>query len=69
MADTKKTGTKPVLPEDHQDDAVARGDHTSKDLEGSYRENPDKPAPESVAQVQDVPEGWPTGHPAEDAAK
>ena len=35
------------------------GDHTSVDLEGSYSDNPDKPAAESIAQVQDVPEGWP----------
>lgn len=51
----------PVLPKGHQDDTVARGDHLSTDLEGTYKDNPDKPAKESVAQVQEVPEGWPTG--------
>lgn len=65
MADTKKAAAdKPVVSPDAKDDTVARGDHLATDLEGTYRDNPDKPAPESIAQVQDVPEGWPTGQAA-----
>jgi hypothetical protein len=61
MAEKKAAADKPVVSPDAQDDTVARGDHLATDLEGTYRDNPDKPAPESIAQVQDVPEGWPTG--------
>lgn len=60
MADKKV----PVVSPDAQDDTVARGDHLSTDLEGTYKDNPDKPAKESVAQIQEVPEGWPTGQRA-----
>lgn len=42
------------------------GDHTAADLADTYRDNPDKPAADSVAQVQDVPNNWPgTGQVAE----
>ncbi len=68
MAASKKDGV-PVVPEGAEDAGmVAIGDHTASELEGTYRDNPDKPAPESIAQVQDVPEGWPgTRRPADDA--
>jgi hypothetical protein len=50
----------PITAKGNEDaGTVAMGDHLATDLEGSYRDNPDKPAKESVAQVQDVPEGWP----------
>jgi hypothetical protein len=61
MADKTPAHAKDVLPKDYAEDTVARGDHLSTDLEGTYKDNPDKPAPESIAQIQEVPEGWPTG--------
>lgn len=62
MTDSTKSGTKgvPVTAKGAEDAGmVAVGDHTAADLEGTYRDNPDKPADDSIAQVQDVPEGWP----------
>lgn len=44
---------------------VPVGDHLASDLADSYRDNPDKPAKESIAQVQDVPKGWPGSNPAQ----
>lgn len=42
------------------------GDHTAADLADSYRDNPDKPSPDSIAQLQDPPKNWPgTGAVAE----
>lgn len=40
---------------------TATGDHTAEQLlsQSNYRDNPDKPAPDSIAQVQDVPANWP----------
>ncbi len=65
MAESKTPAhAKDVLPKDYQADSVARGDHLATDLEGTYKDNPDKPAPESIAQIQEVPEGWPTGQRA-----
>jgi hypothetical protein len=40
---------------------VSDGAHSADELDGTYRDNPDKPDPATVAQVQDVPEDWPTG--------
>jgi hypothetical protein len=58
MADSKK-GV-PVTAEGNEDAGmVPMGDHTTADLAGTYRDNPDKPDPSTIAQVQDVPEGWP----------
>lgn len=61
MADSKSsTKGVPVTAEGAEDaGTVAIGDHTADKLADTYRDNPDKPAPESIAQVQDVPEGWP----------
>ena len=69
MAASKKSGDGVPVVADGAEDAgtVAKGDHTATELEGTYRENPDKPAPESIAQVQDVPDGWPGARrPADD---
>jgi len=66
MADSKTPAhAKNVLPSNYQEDTVARGDHLSTDLEGTYKDNPDKPAKESVAQIQEPPADWPTGQRGE----
>jgi hypothetical protein len=60
MADKKASDGVPVVAINSEGaGTVAVGDHTAADLEGTYRDNPDKPAEDSIAQVQDVPEGWP----------
>ena len=47
-------GTHPARP-------VSEVSHGAVKLEGSYRDLPDdeKPDSSSIAQVQDIPEGWP----------
>jgi hypothetical protein len=59
MADTKKAAASQDVVTSGAADTVAHGDHTAADLEGTYRDNPDKPAPDSIAQVQDPPKDWP----------
>lgn len=61
MADSKSsTKGVPVTAEGAENAGmVPVGDHTADKLAGTYRDNPDKPAESSIAQVQDVPEGWP----------
>ncbi len=36
---------------------VSEAEHSADKL--SYRDNPDKPDPSTVAQLQEVPPGWP----------
>lgn len=56
----------PDVPGTHAARPIDEADHSATQLEGSYRDNPDKPAESSIAQVQDVPDGWPgTGVPAD----
>lgn len=54
----KKAVTKDVVSSGNAG-STPTGDHTAADLEGTYRDNPDKPSEESIAQVQDPPEDWP----------
>jgi hypothetical protein len=52
MADTKKNVVQ---------SGAAEGKlyNSAEELSKTYSDNPEKPDPASVAQVQDVPEGWP----------
>jgi hypothetical protein len=49
----------PDVPGTHAARPIDEADHSAAQLEGTYRDNPDKPEESSIAQVQDVPEGWP----------
>lgn len=62
----KKSGSDPTVkssggaeyPEGtHPAVGVSEGDHSAAELK--YREMKGKPDPSTVAQEQDVPEGWP----------
>ena len=67
MADSKKKDDPTVstqsaggaeYPEGtHPPRAVSEADHHVGQFE--YKDNPDKPDPSTIAQVQVVPEGWP----------
>lgn len=56
---TSKSAASDAAAGAHPARPIDEADHSVAALEGSYRDNPDKPAKSSIAQVQDVPEGWP----------
>lgn len=43
--------------------AISDADHSADALASTYKDMPDdmKPDPSTVAQIQHVPDGWPTG--------
>lgn len=64
MADRKKD---PTVTSDVGGDAYPEGTHPARPVSETtfaaekreYKDNPDKPDPSSIAQVEVVPEGWP----------
>lgn len=66
MTDSKKAATSKDVVDSGNAGSAPLGDHTAADLADTYRDNPDKPAEDSIAQVQDPPKGWPGTVRAED---
>lgn len=67
MADKKDPTIKSATASDATSaPKVSDADHSAAELADSYKDAPDKPDESSIAQVQEVPEGWPgTGAPAD----
>lgn len=55
---TKKDTSSDVVTSDVAG-STPLGDHTAADLLDSYSEAKNKPSPDSIAQEQTPPEGWP----------